>query len=40
MKNDPKDPIPVNQARDFYAACMDTSNKSILKIYIQKAIYM
>ncbi len=23
-KNDPKDPTPVNQARDFYAACMNT----------------
>lgn len=24
-KNDHKDPMPVNQARDFYAACKDTS---------------
>jgi len=23
--NDPFDPKPVNQARDFYAACTDTS---------------
>ncbi len=38
MKYDPKDPTPVNQARDFYAACMNTSNMSIK--YVPHLIYI
>ena len=28
--NNPSDPIPVNQARDFYAACMNTTQQESL----------